>query len=140
MAELIEILSNAGIRHSYQRLSILEVLRSTKEHPTADRIYDMLKEQSYTGISKATLYNTLQLFVEKGIITQVDMHSSEAHYEPNVIFHPHFICEKCGKIIDCEGCIPKFELPEGFRINKFTMNISGICSECSKKNTDESHS
>lgn len=133
MTELMKILNDAGIRPSYQRLSILEVLRSTKEHPTAERIYDMLKERNYTAISKATLYNTLQLFVEKGIITQVDMRSVEAHYEPTLVFHPHFICEVCGKIIDCEGYAPELKLPDGFKVNKLTMNISGICGECSKK-------
>lgn len=132
MSDLTEILNNAGIRPSYQRLSILEVLRSTKEHPTAERIYDMLKEHDHTSISKATLYNTLQLFVEKGIITQVDMRSTEAHYEPTILFHPHFICESCGKIIDCDGCAPEIKLPEGFKATKLTMNISGICGECSK--------
>ena len=132
MSDLIEILNKADIRPSYQRLSILQVLHSTKEHPTADRLYAMLKEKAYIGISKATLYNTLQLFVEKGIITQVDMRSNEAHYEPTVSFHPHFVCEKCGKIMDLEGEPPQVDLPEGFKVNKLTMNMSGICSECSK--------
>ena len=132
MSDLIEILNKADIRPSYQRLSILQVIYSAKTHPTADQIYAMLKENGYIRISKATLYNTLQLFVEKGIITHVDMRSVETHYEPNISFHPHFICEKCGKIIDFEGSVPDFIVPVGFKINKFTMNISGICCECSK--------
>lgn len=132
MTDLMQILNKANIRPSYQRLSILEVLRSTCAHPTAEEIYTMLKEKQYIGISKATLYNTLQLFTEKGIISQVDTHSSETHYEPNVHFHPHFVCEKCGRIIDIEGDAPEIRIPNGFKVNRLTMNMSGICRDCSE--------
>lgn len=133
MSELIEILNNANIRPSYQRLAVLETLCGVKSHPTADEILEMLNEKGYMSISRATLYNTLQLFMEKGIIICVDTHSNEAHYDADIKFHPHFICEECGRIIDIDGNMPEIKLPDGFKINKLTMNISGICRECSGK-------
>ncbi len=133
MTDIIDMLNQADIRPSYQRVSILAVLRSTKSHPTVDMLHGMLKESGYIGISKATLYNTLKLFAEKGIISLVDTSSAEAHYDANTMFHPHFVCECCGKIIDCEGELPVVTIDDGCTVNRFTMNISGLCSECSKK-------
>ncbi len=128
-----EILKNADIRPSYQRVTILKVLRSTTAHPTAEALLHMVNEASEVEISRATLYNTLQLFSDKGIICHVDMDSAETHFEPNTHFHPHFVCTRCKKIFDVTGELPVVDVPEGFVAQSYTVNVSGVCAECSKE-------
>ncbi len=134
MVRLIEELSKVNIRPSYQRVTILKALRSTKIHPTVDELLEIISNISDISISRATLYNTLQLFTEKGIITQVDAASNEARYDATTSFHPHFICERCKRVIDIDGEKPLVNLPKGYHINKLTLNINGICRECSEDN------
>ena len=132
MVNLTEELSKVDIRPSYQRVTILKALRSTKMHPTVDELLEIISDISDVSISRATLYNTLQLFTEKGIITQVDAASNEARYDASTSFHPHFICEKCKRVIDIDGPEPLVNLPDGYQINRLTLNINGICRECSE--------
>ena len=131
--DTIRILQEADKRPSYQRILILKVLRGTDRHPTAEELLEMVNQASEIAISRATLYNTLQLFVDKGIIVQVDSRLHEAHYEPNVTFHPHFICSECKKIFDIQGDLPIASIPAGFKVHSHTLNINGICRECSSK-------
>lgn len=133
---VIDVLKNANIRPSYQRVTILRVLRSTKAHPTAETLLRMVNEVSDVEISRATLYNTLQLFNENGIIVQVDTNSNEAHFEPNVNFHPHFVCVKCKRVYDMEGEMPNVKIPDGFTADAYTVNVLGICRDCNKTAKD----
>ena len=127
-----EVLKSAGIRPSYQRVQILKTLRATDKHPTAEELLKMVNSASDVEISRATLYNTLQLFIDNGIIVQVDTNSHEAHYEPNVSFHPHFVCTKCKRIFDVKGSWHGVDVPEGFVVHSHTVNVSGVCRECSE--------
>ncbi len=134
--DMIELLKNADIRPSYQRVAILKTLRSTTAHPTAEELLRMVNNLSEFEISRATLYNTLQLFSEKGIIVQVDTNANETHFEPNINFHPHFVCTKCKRVYDITGKLPEVELPDGFIASSYTVNVLGICDEC-VKNADD---
>ena len=131
--DIVETLKSADIRPSYQRVVILKTLRSTDKHPTAEELLQMVNSSSEVEISRATLYNTLQLFDEKGIIVRVDTNSHEAHYEPNIEFHPHFVCTQCKRIFDVEGCWHDVKVPKGFIVHSRTVNVGGICSECAAK-------
>lgn len=133
---VIDVLKNANIRPSYQRVTILKVLRSTKAHPTAEELLRMVNDVSDVEISRATLYNTLQLFNENGIIVQVDTNSNETHFEPNVSFHPHFVCTKCKRVFDIDGELPNVAIPEGFKADAYTVNVIGVCCDCNKKAKD----
>lgn len=134
--DIIEVLKKADIRPSYQRVVILKTLRSTTAHPTADELLRMVNSSSEFEISRATLYNTLQLFNEHGIIVQVDTNANETHFEPNINFHPHFICTKCKRVFDTTGELPEVDIPDGFIASNYTVNVLGICSECVKKAED----
>lgn len=133
---VIDVLKKANIRPSYQRVTILKALRSTKAHPTAETLLRMVNDMSDVEISRATLYNTLQLFNENGIIVQVDTNSNETHFEPNVNFHPHFICTNCKRVFDIAGELPNVEVPDGFKADAYTVNVLGICCDCNKKAND----
>lgn len=124
-------LEERGVRASSQRILMLEYLDNNHIHPTADKIYLDLSSKLPT-ISKATVYNNLKLFQEKGIIKEVNIDNNEAHYDIVVEDHAHFVCNKCGKIVD----LPVDELKvdtggiENYEIISQDVFLKGICAEC----------
>ncbi|MBS4888423.1 MAG: Fur family transcriptional regulator [Anaerococcus vaginalis] len=127
------ILKKHGIRVSHQRLMILDFLVNNRNHPTADDIYKNLK--SYDPIiSQATVYNTLNLFVENNIVSELDFNQSRKRYDFYQKNHSHFICEKCGNILDLNVDIDNLKLEEleGYKINSVDITIRGICPNCKK--------
>ncbi len=131
MDELKKILINKGVKPSIQRLKILEILLK-KGHPSVDDIYRALIDEIPT-LSKTTIYNTLNLFLEKGIAQAFTIAGdNELRYEYLNSPHAHFKCTKCGKIYDIELNCDVFIKKEinGFRINKALVYFEGICNEC----------
>lgn len=123
-----------GLKLTPQRLAILEFLENTREHPSAEDIYNALKER-YPSISFATVYNTLEVLIEKGLVKELGLDSSKKRFDPHLHHHHHFICKKCGKIVDVERSfdvvIPE-ELRE-FDVTEFQVVFTGICSACKGK-------
>ncbi len=133
MTDPIQVLKNAGIRPSKQRIAVYKAICSSCFHPTAEDVLATLAADPDDSFSRATLYNTLNLFEEKGIIIKMKTDSAQAHYETNTKFHSHFICEKCGRITDISSDEPVIELPEGYQAKNVSLNINGICCDCRSK-------
>ena len=115
---------------SYHRIKVIEYLAKHKTHPTVDIIYQELLKKIPT-LSKTTVYNTLKLFVEKGIVLVLAIDKNELRYDYNTIPHAHFKCEKCGGIYDIE--IPEIESLirlKDFKVIEFHLYIKGICKKC----------
>ena len=127
-------LSGYDIRPSVQRIAIMRYLQKNKTHPTADEVYEALKKQIPT-LSKTTVYNTLNLFVENGAALYVGIDEKNARFDGFVESHAHFRCKKCGCIIDLPMNIDNF-LPEGFNgdIENTYFYLKGLCEKCKKKN------
>lgn len=126
-----DYLENNGIRASSQRVLMLEYLDNNLIHPTADKIFNDLSKK-LPAISKATIYNNLKLFVDNGIIKEVNIDNTETHYDVEMHQHGHFICDKCGKIfnIDIDTLkLESFEL-EGCEIKSKEVFFRGTCKEC----------
>lgn len=124
-------LEERGIRASSQRILMLEYLQQNNVHPTADKIFVDLSSKLPT-ISKATVYNNLKLFLNKGIIKEVNIDNNEVHYDMVMMDHAHFICNKCHKIEDLP--VTKMELDTseimGYEINSQDVLLKGICKDC----------
>ena len=88
-----------GIKPSIQRIVIMEYLETHKTHPTVDEIYNALSPDIPT-LSKTTVYNTLKLFVEKGVAISINIDEKNVRYDGDVSVHAHFICSRCGNIFD----------------------------------------
>lgn len=120
-----------GIRASSQRILMLEYLTQNNVHPTADKIYVDLSRRLPT-ISKATVYNNLKLFLNKGIIKAVNIDNTEVHYDMIMGEHAHFICDKCNKIEDLP--VKKMDLDvsglAGYEIKSKDVFLKGICKDC----------
>lgn len=129
-----EYLKKHDIKPSYQRIRIFEYLVTYKTHPTVDEIYRALNDEIPT-LSKTTVYNTLNIFIEKGIAILITIEENETRYDANVKLHGHFKCEICQKIYDIQIPIKNMEFEElkDFEVKDTQIYFKGICPNCSNK-------
>ena len=127
-------MTTAGIVPSVQRIKIMEYLLTCRCHPTADQIYCDLNANDPV-ISKATVYNTLKLFAQKGLVRVLTMEDNENRFDIVTHDHGHFICEKCGAIFDFEIDTDKTVQAASsglkeYRIHQKDIYFKGICPKC----------
>ena len=122
------------MRQSNRRDAILKVLRENRTHPTADEVYCLVREQ-YPNVSLGTVYRNLKYFVQQGLVNTLETTDACLHYDGDTEEHCHFICEKCGKIIDvCESVEPPWKLNEqGVSVTSSKAVFYGVCADCNKK-------
>lgn len=130
---LSEELIKKEIRPSHQRIKVFEYLITTQCHPTVDQIFnDLIKE--VPTLSKATIYNTLNLLIKAKLVRVITIEDNETRYDISTSNHGHFKCELCGTIFDFTINIDNFmtdELSE-FKINEKNVYFKGICPRCLK--------
>jgi Fur family peroxide stress response transcriptional regulator len=130
-----ELLISKGVKPTFQRLKIYKYLHDNKKHPTVDEIYRVLVKDIPT-MSKTTVYNTLNMLVKKGLISAVNITGTEVRFDGEMTGHHHFLCEKCGRVIDiaieCPVCNEK-EI-QGHKITELHGYFKGVCGSCRKKN------
>lgn len=125
-----------GLRRTAQRDVIVEAAFGTTEHFTADELWDMAR-QIDPATSRATLYRTLGLLVESGLLREIDLGRDQKYYDPNFFEHPHhnhLICVDCGKVVEFEDehiellfdCITR---RLGFRPTKKSMRVEACCDK-----------
>ncbi len=134
MKRFKETLQARGLKPTYPRLRILEYLGKHEDHPTVEMIYEGLIRQIPT-ISKTTIYNTLNAFLEKGIIQAITITGTETRYDLRNLPHHHLLCKRCGKIIDIDIHCPYADQRkiDGHQIEERHGYFKGICRECLKK-------
>lgn len=129
-----EHLNEHSIKPSTIRIKILQYLMDNRIHPTVEEIYKKLIDKIPT-LSKTSVYNTLELFLENGIVQLVNIDEKESRYDIDTSFHGHFKCEKCGKVYDFN--ITAKELGEDnlkdFCIKDRKIYYEGICKDCLEK-------
>jgi Fe2+ or Zn2+ uptake regulation protein len=133
LEKYVEILKENNLKVTPQRIMILKYLDSHRTHPTADEIYVSLKK-SIPSLSKTTVYNSLDILKEHGVIQTLTICGSEHRYDIKQGMHHHFYCRTCGKIIDIEIECPNIKktLDQGHRIDEVHGYFKGICNECLK--------
>ncbi|HHW56842.1 Fur family transcriptional regulator [Thermoanaerobacter uzonensis] len=134
IVELRDYLKRHDIKPSTIRIKVLEYLLNNRIHPTADDIYQSLINDIPT-LSKTSVYNTLELFMKKGVVNALSLKEKELRYDINTYFHGHFRCEICGNVYDfpvSEKIIAVEEL-KGFVIRNVDINVYGICKKCNEK-------
>jgi len=121
-----------NIKPSVQRTAIMDYLMTHKTHPTVDEIYMSLSPEMPT-LSKTTVYNTLNLFVEKGAVQMLVIDEKNARYDADISEHAHFICKNCGNVHDIFNLNHEyFKLPDlsDFIIDAVEISYKGICKKC----------
>lgn len=129
--ETKDILLAHDIKPSFQRLLIFDRLNHPCQHLTVDQIYKELAPQIPT-LSKTTVYNTLRLMCDKGIVREIATDHNESRYEVASEPHGHFKCTACGDIIDFPLAPPNIQIPElmGCTIRESHTTLYGICAKC----------
>jgi Fur family iron response transcriptional regulator len=121
-AHLVQHLLACGIQPTAQRLQVADLLLATRQHVTAEQLLAALRSRG-ARVSKATLYNTLRLFAERGLVRELSVDGVRAWFDSNVAPHYHFRDETTGSLTDVGvdevafGRLP--EPPPG-------MEISGV--------------
>lgn len=129
-------------KNSRKRQAILDALRQTHEHPSAEWLYARLKPE-YPDLSLGTVYRNLSLFKEEGTIVSVGTVNGQERFDAITEPHTHFICSGCGSIIDLETALPDPEIFTGMcrlagcEMHGFQLNISGLCSDCAQAHKND---
>ena len=137
---IIELLKSRKIKPSFQRIKIYEYLVTRKNHPSTEMIYKKLLNKIPT-FSRTTVYNTMDIFLEKGLVSLISIDDKEARFDADVSVHAHFMCTKCGKIFDVPVNPGEIDISglSKFVITENHINFKGICETCNAKSISNSN-
>jgi Fur family peroxide stress response transcriptional regulator len=129
-----------GLPLTVQRREILKAVLERDDHPTADRIYESVKDR-ISGLSRTTVYRVLETLVELGLIRRLHHPGAGARFDGKTHRHHHLVCRKCDRIIDIETKhLDDLKLPpkqrQGFEIEDYAVHFIGVCAEC-RRNTSK---
>lgn len=132
----LQVLKERGIRLTPQRQAILEYLKRVTTHPNAEEIYMHIRNK-FPGISLGTIYNTLNMLRDKGIIQELSYGDTFSRFDGNPAPHYHISCEQCGKIVDCHMPLliklnEEAAKESGFKINSHRLELYGVCPDCQR--------
>jgi len=138
LEEKLTRLKERGILLTIQRSAVLDFLHDNTQHPTAEEIYQSLRGM-YPALSRATVYNTLDLFKQHGLIQEITIERTKAHYDYKTEPHHHFLCRHCGNIYDVE--VEKVSLEregrlDGHKVEEARLYMTGTCSVCLQEEHD----
>ena len=125
----------ANTKQFRKRNAILDCLRSTHTHPSAEMVHEMLRE-AHPDISLATVYRNLTYFKNQGLATSVATVRGVERFDANTEPHVHFICTGCDAVIDLEQIeVPQsldaqVERSSGCRVSSCQLTFNGLCGNC----------
>jgi len=123
-----QILERHGVQPSAQRVAVARYVLHTDRHPSADEVWRRVKTD-FPQIARATVYNTLNLFVEKGLLRQFAMAEGHLVYDPNVTDHHHLIDDETGAIHDVPWDSVGISKPpdvEGYDVREYQVIMRGV--------------
>lgn len=123
-----ELLLERGVKPTPQRVVIAEFLLSTSCHPTAEQIMEAVSDKLPVPLSRATVYNTLNILVEAGVVREVVTEPGCARYDANIAEHHHFVDVRTGCIVDIpQHMVPqlKDELGGKFKVRNYAITFYG---------------
>jgi Fe2+ or Zn2+ uptake regulation protein len=138
--ELTRIFRSRGLKITPQRQSIFRVLHGSTVHPTAEAVYDAVRDEM-PAISLRTVYQTLNDLAAMGEIQAVDLGTGSARFDPHTGHHHHLVCEGCGRVQDVEAEFSGVTVPDdeafGFTVSTTEIVFRGRCRDCAA--TDGMH-
>jgi|BarGraNGADG00312_1021997.scaffolds.fasta_scaffold10026_2 Fur family transcriptional regulator, peroxide stress response regulator len=138
MERFEEALRSSGIKLTHQRIEIFREVAKTGDHPDAEKIYKRVKKRIPT-ISLDTVYRTLWMLNDMGLITTLGLQRGRVRFDANVSPHHHFVCARCGRVGDFYSQdFDDLEVPEAVRsmgdVATIHVQFRGLCSRCSENN------
>ena len=134
--KFLQFLDQKNLRITSQRRAIVDTVFGTDQHFTAEQLLEWAREKD-SSVSRATVYRTLPLLTESGLVHEMDFGKDYKIYDPNYADHPnhnHIICDDCDKIVEFES--NRLEALEseisselGFEVNSQQLRINASCEE-----------
>ena len=128
---------------SKKREAIFRSICSTDTHPTAEWVYNQLKPE-FPDLSLGTVYRNISMFKERGMVISVGTVNGQERFDGNVKPHPHFICTKCGAVIDVNQITGDNRSLDysvasayGFQVDYHRLCFFGTCAACMKDGAEE---
>ena len=135
----LEFLEGKNLRMTSQRKAIIDTVFGTEEHFTAEQLLDWARARD-KSVSRATVYRTLPLLIESGMVQEMDLGRDNKYYDPNYAEHPqhnHIICQDCDKIVEFEDeklgqLEEEISKQLGFSLRTQKLQISASCDKLKK--------
>jgi len=126
-----------GLPITVQRRVILETTLSLDNHPTADQIHEAVAER-IAGISRTTVYRTLETLVRLGLITKACHPGGVTRYDRRIELHHHLVCMRCDAVVDIsDDRFDALPIPDtsayGFEVSDHQVQLRGLCKTCREK-------
>jgi Fe2+ or Zn2+ uptake regulation protein len=136
-AELAELLRERGLRATSQRVVMHRLLRDHNRHLSAEELLSEASER-LPGVSLPTVYATLELFEQLGIVRRVNGGGGTLLWDTRADAHHHMICSNCGRIEDMDTPLDlerarRSAARAGFQPDRAEVVVSGLCADCARK-------
>ena len=124
-----------AVRYSKKREAILNAIRETKCHPSADWVYQTLKP-THPDLSVGTVYRNLDFFRQHGMVRSVGVVKGQERFDAMTAPHTHFVCSCCGDVIDLDDIQLDAELDRtvceqyGLAVERHELTFHGLCQTC----------
>lgn len=125
------------MKYSRQREAIFQAVQNSKEHPTADTVYEQVRATN-PQISLGTVYRNLNQLADSGMLLKISMPYGSDRFDGRMDEHYHMTCTGCGRVVDVDVLSLSTLDREifdatGFRVHNHHMVLEGTCRECAKK-------
>lgn len=136
MSGMVQKLREKGLKVTPQRMAIYNMLMATTAHPTAEAVWEHVKEE-YPAVSFNTVYTTLNTLEQAGLVQRLHI-GGVAHFDAKVQPHAHLCCNHCGYVedhhasigVDYEDVARQVNAQTGFAVGRLELNFYGLCREC----------
>ena len=125
--ETLQALTEHGIQPSAQRVAVADYVLYTTDHPSADQVWAEVK-RGFPMLSRATVYNTLNLFTEKGLLRELVLAEGKVVFDPKLDPHHHFLDEETGEIVDVPWSaldVRRVHALNGFDVREYQVVMRG---------------
>ena len=125
--ETLQALTEHGIQPSAQRVAVADYVLYTTDHPSAEQVWAEVK-RSFPMLSRATVYNTLNLFTEKGLLRELVLAEGKVVFDPKLDPHHHFLDEETGEIVDVPWAaldVRRVHNLNGFDVREYQVVMRG---------------
>ena len=127
ITDVAAVLREHGIQPSAQRVAVARYVLQTDEHPSADQVWARVRE-GFPMVSRATIYNTLNLFVDKGLVREHILAEGRIVFDPKLDPHHHFVDDETGRIFDVPWDavkVSRVDTLDGFDVTQYQVVMRG---------------